>query len=782
MKTHSPVTEKIGTLLFYLFLSGIFFYPLFQGKVLFFKDNLLHIAPAAFFWRRTILAGKLPLWNPEIFAGVPFLADPTHAVFSPLNLMFFLFKDILTAITFEVIILIWLTSLGAYFLARTLRLGILPSVFVGLVFGFSGSVFEAANDLNSLVGIAFIPWALGIFIFEVYRKGNYFSWKLALVLALQLISGHTQYGYYTLLLLGLSYVYILLKKRSGFKNLFVKRIGLSLGTLALVLGLAAVQILPAGELVTRSRRAEAIADFSGERLQMVALPRLVFPKIYGSLVEGNSWGPGSLQERGLADVRGTMSLAALLLAGWGVIKFWRQKRVKILIMLGLLSLLVALEKQTPLFAFLQHSLPGFASFRSPQRILVIYSLAVALLAGISLQNVLRHKRPEISFRTIGIVMVLGLSLSLYIAAWQPALFGSWLAKVYEITRGTSLYASSAYNQEKVQAISRLIAQSLVLFFLGLGGFLTLIYFATKKIRGFFYLGTVLVMVELFLIMGGNLLFVDYPKIQADKAVVDFLTTHLGQGRYISTADTEAYTGIWVYFNHLATRPPFSQESVTEEELQSWRGLRQELAMLPTDTNQFYGLKSAAGYVALLPEVYRDAVGSPRVNSLDFKSFNNPILDELGVKYVVTGIPKDMVAETKDKERFRKVFQSGRIVIYENTQAKPRIEFLGEKPIPASSLEIKEDNPNQVSVNLHVQQPGELVLRDLWYPGWQVQVDGIAQSIKEYQGLFRAVSLPAGDHQVIFRYFPISFILGNLITGFSFIFTVMMVVRQRLKLR
>src|SRR3989344_8464028 len=96
----------------YLLLAGLFFYPFFQGKVIFYIDDLLHIAPAYAFWKAEILAGRLPLWNPYIFAGMPFLADPSQPVFSPFNLFYLVIPNIFQAITLQAIFLVALAGSG----------------------------------------------------------------------------------------------------------------------------------------------------------------------------------------------------------------------------------------------------------------------------------------------------------------------------------------------------------------------------------------------------------------------------------------------------------------------------------------------------------------------------------------------------------------------------------------------------------------------------------------------------------------------------------------------
>jgi len=65
--------------------------------------------------------------------------------------------------------------------------------------------------------------------------------------------------------------------------------------------------------------------------------------------------------------------------------------------------------------------------------------------------------------------------------------------------------------------------------------------------------------------------------------------------------------------------------------------------------------------------------------------------------------------------------------------------------------------------LHFQalldSPGYLVLADTWYPGWVAEVDGHQVPILRANLYFRAVELTAGEHQVTFRFRPVSVRLG-----------------------
>ena len=62
--------------------------------------------------------------------------------------------------------------------------------------------------------------------------------------------------------------------------------------------------------------------------------------------------------------------------------------------------------------------------------------------------------------------------------------------------------------------------------------------------------------------------------------------------------------------------------------------------------------------------------------------------------------------------------------------------------------------------------GTLVLADPAYPGWHVTVDGRHATGETVDGLFRAVSVPAGTHRVVWTFSPSSLRLGLLVSCLS----------------
>jgi len=79
--------------------------------------------------------------------------------------------------------------------------------------------------------------------------------------------------------------------------------------------------------------------------------------------------------------------------------------------------------------------------------------------------------------------------------------------------------------------------------------------------------------------------------------------------------------------------------------------------------------------------------------------------------------------------------------------------------PLLVARVAEDAPERVAVELTTSAPGLLVVADLHYPGWIAETGGRRVPLLRADGVFRAVSLPAGSHRVVFRYRPLSAAAG-----------------------
>ena len=109
---------------------------------------------------------------------------------------------------------------------------------------------------------------------------------------------------------------------------------------------------------------------------------------------------------------------------------------------------------------------------------------------------------------------------------------------------------------------------------------------------------------------------------------------------------------------------------------------------------------------------------------------------------------------------------------------------GSQTLPAAR--ISEYLPNRVTVTLDGDGGGYLVLTDVWFPGWTCTVDGEPAPVYRANFLFRAVALPANAHEVIFRFWPVSYQRGKPISSLALmavvVFSTLALVVSRLRRR
>ena len=104
------------------------------------------------------------------------------------------------------------------------------------------------------------------------------------------------------------------------------------------------------------------------------------------------------------------------------------------------------------------------------------------------------------------------------------------------------------------------------------------------------------------------------------------------------------------------------------------------------------------------------------------------------------------------------FDPRRTVILEGDPGTA-VPLVGTWSADGSRARITERRANKVRITVDVESHGYLVLLDTYFPGWRAEVDGKTAPIYPANGLFRAVRVSAGRHEVVFSYLPTSFLLG-----------------------
>ena len=71
--------------------------------------------------------------------------------------------------------------------------------------------------------------------------------------------------------------------------------------------------------------------------------------------------------------------------------------------------------------------------------------------------------------------------------------------------------------------------------------------------------------------------------------------------------------------------------------------------------------------------------------------------------------------------------------------------------PTGSVAITKADPQRVELRATLREPGLVILADLFYPGWNLTIDGIAAPIWRTNRMMRGALVPAGTHTLIYVY-------------------------------
>ncbi|HEY3876483.1 MAG TPA: hypothetical protein VGM92_13490, partial [Candidatus Kapabacteria bacterium] len=374
-----------------VFHSGI----LFGGKFLW-EDFVEQEFPFRTFAASSLAQGILPHWDPYVFAGMPFLADVQVAFWYPINLFQTLFVSDghLSPVIMEWAILLHfaVAGFGMYWFAKKIfHLDDWSALFAGIAYAFGGYITAQSIHQMIVYHIALFPFVAYFFI-EGFR-----SWKHAIASGLFLgtmyLAGHPQSTLYFTFFLGVLAVYELVyRARHKDEKIDIGVILRMALPVVIGFGIFAIQYLPSQELADLSRRETITYEKSLDgSLTWGHTLTLVLPRLFGvTMGDPNDakvpyWnGPYYLSWE-TAIYIGVLPLFFAIMAG---LMAGKRKYVPLLTGMGLLALAFALGDHFPLYK-LFFQLPLFDKFRTPARMMMVFSFAGAALAGVGLSEALK---------------------------------------------------------------------------------------------------------------------------------------------------------------------------------------------------------------------------------------------------------------------------------------------------------------------------------------------------------------------------------------------------------
>jgi hypothetical protein len=728
-------------------------------------DARMLMLPLWQFTAAHLQAGDIPFWNPAIFAGLPHLGGFLPALCYPTTWLLALLPAP-TAMSIHIVGHLVLAGMGVR--SWSLQRGASPggAAIAGLCWAFSWSVLGQAawGTTPQVAALAWIPWtccwaerAMDLVPDRVPRLRD--TVLAAAGIAAIAFSGHPQYLYLTVLLLGLLGL-------AGGRPLGWRRAWRPLARLvpAGLLGgaVAAVQLWPGLYFLLESSRAgglsaEVAASYNlpPRHLLLAAVPGILGPNTADTLPYWGEWNA--------FDGVAAMALPALLLAACATLH--RGRRTGLWWCIGA-GLLLAMGDATPVWRLAGWVLPGLEAMRTPSRLAFFAVLAASMLAGFGATALLgegvegRRAGRRLAWAGGVAALITGAAVAVLLAggaggdAWRG--FVDWYLRPND--RFSAPVADSVGFLQDAHRHAVLVLITACAFggmCAGLG-----LYRAFEKTPAWLT-GTVLwilLAVSGFAAVGGALpvmapghlwlpsdaaeqLRLDDPQVRwvndtnsPNLALTDGSRTLGGWGpvlpartaRLLERAE-QAPAGTPLFVRPLRTPGPVWDAAAVHFVVSQGRGAT-VLPGLPTALQNHPGWRPRLSKTTLRGFERVDPV--PRARLLHRSRVASS--EAQALEWIATGATDPRTT-----------------VVLERAGAGVALPPSGA----VSEVAFAADTPDRVELAVDAAAPGILVLADAWAAGWRVTVDGAEAEPLHADFAFRGVAVPAGRHTVVWRYHP-----------------------------
>jgi len=204
-KRRSVAQEFIAPIVLLLAALGFFWRILFTPdawKPAGGGDLVSFLFPSYRFASASLWAGKLPLWQPHLYGGAPFLADMQSGVFYPPNLLLFLLAPDFAykALEWMAVLHVFLAGLFMYLCLRYMEPGrplrVAAALLGAMAYMFCDLFILHFGNLNLIAVAAWLP--LIFLLFWRALRARSLGWALAagVALGISTLEGHLQITLY----------------------------------------------------------------------------------------------------------------------------------------------------------------------------------------------------------------------------------------------------------------------------------------------------------------------------------------------------------------------------------------------------------------------------------------------------------------------------------------------------------------------------------------------------------------------------------------------------------
>jgi len=710
----------------------------------------------------------IPLWNPYIFGGLPYVGAAHGDVFYPTAwLRWLLPLTTATNLTFGGHIV--LAGVSMYALLRGLKLSWTAAVSGGLAYELSGivaSMVSPGHDGKLFVS-ALAPFLLlGLLRGIRERKlAGYGAAALATGLALH---GHPQPGYYLLVAAGIWTLYLVFWDTQGPRGTArYHALGWSALAVTLGIGIYAIQLLPLLGYLPYSPRGAGGPSGGWEYATGFAMPPAeVFTTFYPQLNGIKDAYAGTNHFKLHTEHLGVVVLL-LAICGLGGAEHKRERMA--LGGIGLLFLLVAFGGHTPFYRLWYEVMPTQKSVRAVGSAFYLVALPLCALAGFGAERLASR---QVSARRV--VIGAGVFAGIGLLGAMGALGG-----LAQALADPQLLQLAVQNGPEIQAgglrlLGFAVAGGVVLY--GLRG---------GKLKGTLGAAALLVVVwgDLWSVDRHFFEYGDPQQLFGDDEITATMRKTPLPYRVWDPRDPyrelEAYPGSWLMGRDIPQLLGYHGN-----ELRSFDELFGGKNNWTNQTNRALLQLFAVRYIVL-----RDTVQVP-----GFHRVLGPVTTRTGAPamlYEADSVPpyvRLMAGAVKVPEAQAPGiiadprFPALQVAVYSDSEAVSPAAIGGQLPAPPGAgarLVVWDAGSMRIAIDGRDERPLYLVVGENWYKDWYATVDGAAVPVLRAQHTLLSVVVPPGAKEVRFEFRSPDYRRGMLITLAALLGVAVLLIAPRL---
>jgi len=716
----------------------------------------------------------IPLWQPYVYGGVPYVEPTAGYLFYPLSWLLRPFwgspNTIHTLTPWFYLIHFILAGLFTYLLLREFGLGRIAASLSGFGYMFTGqivSLIYAGHDGKIAVS-CLLPGFFWL-VLRAVRLGRWreYVWAGGLFGCI-LLSPSAQMAYYSLLAVGLFWlIFLFLRWRKEKKKSIVIKgsAGLAI-VLVLGIGLAAVQYIPFYSYIPYSPRGggegRGIEFAKSWSMPPEETLDALIPDFSGMSLSNTPydtyWGRNFFKLH--SEYLGVLPV---LLAILGIVLGRKERYVVFFIVLLVLGLLFAWGGFTPFFYLYYYFLPYFKKLRASGMAFFLVSFSLSCLAGFGAEILLKRREginPSKGSESGNKRLFLGLGIAAGISLLFALLVSGARDGLIQFL-GNFLVSESQKYQLLQANYDHFVS----------GTFLMALFF-------------VLQVVLLYLMLKNKIPKAWWAGLAIGLMIID----------------------LWrIEFRYRQIVPPPPQYFETDEVVRVIEKDSSLYRVFPLEYDKmgnylmFFGIQNILGEHGNQLQRYNEFVGAGKTSMVDGHNLRDKpnILDLLNVKYLIAvNRAEDFVGRAGFVLPRLKLISDGNFKVYENLDVLPRafcvkryevisdpneiLNRIGQADFnPGRTVILEEDpgfslapkdsgraevritsyTPNEVRLSTEAIGTSLLVFCENFYPSWKSYVDGQPSKLYRADYTFRAVPLPAGRHEVILRFESKQFRLG-----------------------